>query len=182
MTRALSRIALGMQECLYIGNLSSRRDWGHARDYVRAMYLINQQDEPDDYVIATGVTTSIRDFIRLSAGEIGLEISFRGEGSEETGTLTAVDEKVYAEKTNVDAGAIRQRIGSEVVKVNPRYFRPTEVDMLIGDATKARERLGWEPEYDLAGLVREMMASDVKLMRRDDHLRSGGFRVMNYFE
>ena len=122
--RALSRIALGMQECLYIGNLSSRRDWGHAREYVRAMYLINQQDEPDDYVIATGVTTSIRDFIRMSAGEIGLEISFRGEGSEETGTLTAVDEKVYA----------------------------------------------------------EMMALDVKLMRRDDHLRSGGYRVMNYFE
>lgn len=182
VTRALSRIALGMQDSVHMGNLSSKRDWGHAKDYVRAMYLINQQDSPDDYVIATGVTTSIRDFILMAAREIGLEITFRGEGRDEKGVLSSVDKALFEEKVGIDSGAIQQRTGAEIVGVNPRYFRPTEVDLLIGDPSKAREKLGWEPKYDLQGLISDMMTSDVKLMRRDDHLRNGGFRVLNYFE
>jgi GDPmannose 4,6-dehydratase len=184
ITRAISRIALGMQNQLFLGNLSSKRDWGHAKDYVKAMYLILQQDEPDDYVIATGVTTTIRDFIRLACAEIGLEISFTGEGANEKGTITAINEKLFIEKVGERyLGGIKSRMApSTIVSVDPKYFRPTEVDLLIGDPTKSKTKLGWEPEYDLQGLVTDMMQSDVKLMKKDAWLREGGYRTLNYFE
>ncbi len=184
ITRAISRIALGMQEQLFLGNLSSKRDWGHAKDYVKAMYLILQQDQPDDYVIATGVTTTIRDFIKLSCAEIGLEMGFTGEGSEEKGTITAIDEKLFIEKVGERyLGGIKSRMSpSTIVAVDPKYFRPTEVDLLIGDPTKSKTKLGWEPQYDLQGLVTDMMQSDIKLMKKDAWLREGGYKTLNYFE
>jgi GDPmannose 4,6-dehydratase len=182
VTRALSRIALGMQECVYMGNLSSQRDWGHAKDYIRAMYLINQQDEPDDYVIATGVTTSIRDFIKKAGEEIGLEISFKGEGADETGILTGIDEQVYTEKVGPINEQLNSLLQKEIVKVDPKYFRPTEVELLIGDPNKSMQKLGWKPEYDLNGLIADMMQSDIRLFQQDEYLRKGGFRTLNYFE
>lgn len=182
VTRALSRLALGLQECLYMGNLSSQRDWGHALDFVKAMYLIVQQDEPDDYVIATGVTTSIREFIRRSAEEIGLEISFKGEGEHETGTLVGIDERKYNQKVGDMNGLLQKRLNEVIVRVDPAYYRPTEVELLMGDSSKARKKLGWEPEYDLDGLIEDMMASDIKLFKQDEHLQKGGFRTMNYYE
>jgi len=182
ITRAISRIAMGMQDKLYLGNLSASRDWGHAKDFIKAMYLILQQDEPDDYVIATGISTSIRDFVKMAAEEIGIEISFKGEGSNEKGSITAIDEKIFVEK--VGEAYLPGIKGMEqcCVEVDPEYFRPTEVDSLIGDAGKARKKLGWEPEYDLAGLIREMMASDIKLMKKDALLKDGGYETLNYFE
>ncbi|MDP2113595.1 MAG: GDP-mannose 4,6-dehydratase, partial [Bacteroidota bacterium] len=184
ITRAISRIVLGMQDQLFLGNLSSKRDWGHAKDYVKAMYLILQQDQPDDYVIATGVTTTIRDFIKLSCSEIGLEMSFTGEGADEKGTITAIDERLFIEKVGERyLGGIKSRMASStIVAVDPKYFRPTEVDLLIGDPTKSKTKLGWEPQYDLQGLVTDMMRSDIKLMKKDAWLREGGYRTMNYFE
>ena len=184
ITRAISRIALGMQEQLFLGNLSSKRDWGHAKDYIRAMYLILQQDQPDDYVIATGITTTIRDFIKLSCAEIGLEMSFSGEGAEEKGSITAIDEKRFIEKVGERyLGGIKSRTAPHtIVAVDPKYFRPTEVDLLIGDPSKSKSKLGWEPKYDLNGLVEDMMQSDIKLMKKDAWLREGGYRTLNYFE
>ena len=185
VTRALSRIAMGVQQKMYMGNLSGKRDWGHAKDYVRAMYLILQQDEPTDYVIATGVTTTIRDFIRNAAAEIGLEIAFRGEGVKETGHVVAVDSNIFAERVGEEfLDGMKEKVKSEsdIVGVDPAYFRPTEVDLLIGDATKARTRLGWEPRYDLAGLITDMMEGDVKLVKKEVYLKRGGFYTPNYFE
>lgn len=195
VTRAVSRIALGMQEKVFLGNLSSKRDWGHAKDYIKGMYLILQQDEPDDYVLATGVTTSIREFIRMALAEIGLEITFKGTGTDEKGFLVGIDEKIFIEKVGEKhLENIKSKIASSlsrsvspssnhsVVEVDPRYFRPTEVDLLIGDPTKAHEKLGWKPEYDLKGLVEDMMQSDIQLMKKEAYLRDGGFRTMNYFE
>ena len=185
VTRALSRVALGMQDKFYMGNLSSQRDWGHAKDYIKAMYLILQQPAPSDYVIATGITTAIRDFITMAAKEIGLTIEFKGEGVNEKGYITAVDTSVFSEKVGEKyLSAIRERIANnpEVVNVDPQYFRPTEVDLLIGDPTKSQTVLGWKPEYDLKGLIEDMMRSDIKLFKRDAYLKEGGFTVMNYFE
>jgi GDPmannose 4,6-dehydratase len=185
ITRALARIVLGIQENLFMGNLSSKRDWGHAKDYVKAMYLVLQQEKPDDYVIATGVTTEVRDFIRKSFAFIGVEISFSGEKEEETGTITSIDDGLFIEKVgkkHLNLFKIRKRNNPIVVKVDPRYYRPTEVDLLIGDSTKARERLGWTPEYDLDGLISDMVSSDLLLMKRESYLREGGFRIFNYFE
>ncbi|MDR1356989.1 MAG: GDP-mannose 4,6-dehydratase [Tannerellaceae bacterium] len=183
VTRAISRIALGMQKKMYMGNLSAKRDWGHAKDYVRAMYAILQQDEPSDYVIATGVTTTIRDFIRMSFEAIGVGITFRGEGIDETAVLTSIDEQLFAEKAGEDyLEALRKRIGEDVVGVDPNYFRPTEVELLIGDATKARTRLGWEPEYSLSALIEDMLHNDLKLMKKDSYLKKGGYTILNYFE
>ena len=185
VTRALSRVALGMQDKFYMGNLSSQRDWGHAKDYIKAMYLILQQPAPSDYVIATGITTAIRDFITMAAKEIGLTIEFKGEGVDEKGYITAVDTSVFSEKVGEKyLSAIRERITNnpEVVNVDPQYFRPTEVDLLIGDPTKSQTVLGWKPEYDLKGLIEDMMRSDIKLFKRDAYLKEGGFTVMNYFE
>ena len=185
VTRALSRIAMGVQERLYVGNLSGKRDWGHAKDYIKAMYLIVQQDEPSDYVIATGVTTTIRDFIRKAAAEIGLEIVFKGEGIEEKGYIITVDTKTFSEKVGSEfLGGIEEkmRAGKNIVGVDEAYFRPTEVDLLIGDATKARTRLGWEPRFDLAGLITDMMEGDIKQVKKEVHLKGGGFYTPNYFE
>jgi GDPmannose 4,6-dehydratase len=173
-----------MQDQLFLGNLSSKRDWGHAKDYIKAMYLILQQDEPDDYVIATGITTTIRDFIKLSCAEIGLEIGFTGEGANEKGMITAIDEKLFTEKVGERyLGGIKSRMAPyTIVAVDPKYFRPTEVDLLIGDPRKSKEKLGWEPQYDLNGLIQDMMQSDIKLMKKDAWLREGGYRTLNYFE
>ena len=171
ITRAVSRIALGMQDTVYLGNMNAKRDWGHAKDYIKAMWLILQQDEPDDYVIATGVTTTVRDFVRFAFAEVGVEIEFKGEGVDEVG--------VVKKCSNVD---FQIEVGKEVVKVDPAYFRPTEVDLLIGDPTKSKTKLGWEPEYDLPALVKDMMQSDIDLMKREKYLLEGGHRVMNYFE
>ena len=185
VTRALSRVALGMQDKFYMGNLSSQRDWGHAKDYIKAMYLILQQPAPSDYIIATGITTAIRDFITMAAKEIGLTIEFKGEDVNEKGYITAVDASVFSEKVGEKyLSAIRERIANnpEVVNVDPQYFRPTEVDLLIGDPTKSQTVLGWKPEYDLKGLIEDMMRSDIKLFKRDAYLKEGGFTVMNYFE
>jgi GDPmannose 4,6-dehydratase len=183
VTRALSRIALGIQKEVYMGNLSSKRDWGHAKDYIKAMYLILQQDQPDDYVIATGVTTTIRDFISKSFNEIGVQIEFKGEGANETGEIVAVDKDIFSEKIGeLYLAAIQNRIGEKVVKVDPKYFRPTEVELLIGDATKSRTKLGWIPEYTLDALIEDMMTSDIKTMKKEAYLRDGGYRILNYFE
>lgn len=185
VTRALSRIALGIQESIFLGNLSSRRDWGHAKDYVRAMYLILQQEQPDDYVIATGVTTTIRDFIKMSGEEIGLEITFNGEGAAEKGIFTAVNNKLFEEKVGEKyLSHIYEMIKNRtsIVKVDPQYFRPTEVDLLIGDNTKAKTKLGWEPRYDLKGLIEDMMQSDIKLMKKEVWIKEGGYSNFNYFE
>ena len=185
ITRAISRIALGMTDQVFLGNLSSKRDWGHAKDYVRAMYLILQQDQPDDYVIATGITTTIRDFLKMAAGEVGLEITFKGKGPDEKGYLTAIDEKLFSERVGGKYVAdIKKRIidSPHVVGVDPAYFRPTEVDLLIGDPSKSNTKLGWIPEYNLEGLVQDMMRSDVKLMKKEAWLKDGGYRILNYFE
>lgn len=186
ITRAISRIALGMQDKLFLGNLSAKRDWGHAKDYIKAMYLILQQEKADDYVIATGITTTIRDFIKMAVNEIGLEITFRGEGSDEKGYFTAVDEALFAEKVGAQyLEGIKARITPDIqpiVAVDPAYFRPTEVELLIGDPTKSKTVLGWEPRYDLNGLIKDMMQSDIKLMQKDALLQEGGYRTLNYFE
>ncbi len=171
ITRAVSRISLGMQEMLYLGNMNSKRDWGHAKDYIKAMWLVLQQDTPDDYVIATGVTTTVRDFVRFAFNEVGIEIEFKGEGIDEVGVVKKCNNSDY-----------QVEVGKVVVKVDPAYFRPTEVELLIGDPTKAKEKLGWEPEYDLPALVKDMMDSDIDLMKREKYLKDGGHRVMNYFE
>lgn len=183
VTRAASRIALGIQDRLYMGNLSAQRDWGHAKDYVKAMYLVLQQDKPDDYVIATGITTTIRDFIRMAFAEIGMEIVFKGEGVDETGVLNSIEEKMFCDKVDECSYAkLKKRIGEAIVGVDSQYFRPTEVELLIGDATKAKERLGWAPRYTLSALIEEMMLSDLQLMKKESYLREKGYKIPNYFE
>lgn len=183
VTRAVSRIALGMQENLFMGNLSSKRDWGHAKDYIKAMYLILQQDQADDYVIATGQTTTIRDFITMSFEEIGLNIEFKNKGVDETAILREVNEKTFKERVGDSyLEGITRRIGKLLVGVDPQYFRPTEVELLIGDASKAKKQLGWEPKYDLKALVSDMISSDLKLMKKESFLKSGGYEILNYFE
>jgi GDPmannose 4,6-dehydratase len=179
ITRAAARIALGLQEKLYLGNMNSKRDWGHAKDYIEAMYLILQQQTAEDFVIATGQTTEIRDFVRMAFSELGLGIEFTGEGINEKGVLGYID-KSKAEELGLDFQNLQT--GKEIVAVDPRYFRPTEVDLLLGDATKAKEKLGWTPKYKLTDLVQDMVASDLKLMKKEDYLRKGGFYTRNYFE
>jgi GDPmannose 4,6-dehydratase len=171
ITRATSRIALGLQDKFYLGNLDAKRDWGHAKDYVRMMWMILQADEAEDWVIATGKTTPVREFVRMSFAEVGIELEFIGEG---------VDEKAVVKACNNSEFQIE--IGKEVLAVDPKYFRPTEVDLLIGDPTKARTKLGWECKYDLAALVKDMMQSDLKLMQKDQFLKENGYTTLNYFE
>ena len=165
ITMATAAIALGKQEVLYLGNLNAERDWGHAKDYVEAMWRILQQDQPEDYVIATGVTTSIRDFVRLSFAEVGITLKFEGEAENEVGIVESIDEKIYEAVTgstlNIQPSIL---LGKTVVSIDPRYYRPTEVDVLIGDPTKSKTKLGWKPEYDLVGLVKDMVTSDVKII------------------
>ncbi|WP_231458843.1 MULTISPECIES: GDP-mannose 4,6-dehydratase [unclassified Pedobacter] len=171
ITRATAKIALGLQDKLFLGNLDALRDWGHAKDYVEAMWLILQQETPEDYVIATGVTTSVRDFVKMSFKQVGIGLEFRGEG---------VEEKAYvASCSNLD---YQLEIGKEVVAVDPKYFRPTEVDLLIGDPTKSKTKLGWKPQYDLAGLVEDMMTSDVEHFKKELLLKAAGYSVKNQFE
>jgi len=183
VTRAISRIALGIQNEVFMGNLSSKRDWGHAKDYVKAMYLILQQDEPDDYVIATGVTTTIRDFISKSFDKTGIIVEFCGNGVNETGKIAGIRTDAFVEKVGeAYLKKIQSRIGEDVVKVDPQYFRPTEVELLIGDATKARTKLSWAPQYDLDALIQDMMQSDVKEMKKEAYVKDAGYRILNYFE
>ena len=171
ITRATSRIALGLQDKFYLGNLDAQRDWGHAKDYVRMMWMILQADEAEDWVIATGKTTTVRDFVRMSFLEVGIDLEFKGEG---------VNEKGFVKTCNLEE--FQLPIGKEVLNIDPRYFRPTEVDLLIGDASKANNKLGWFPEYDLKGLVKDMMQSDIKLMKKQQYLEKGGYKTLNYFE
>jgi GDPmannose 4,6-dehydratase len=156
ITRAVSKIALGLQDKFYLGNFEAQRDWGHAKDYVRMMWMILQAEQPEDWVIATGVTTKVRDFVRLAFGEVGIELEFKGEGINEKAYVTACNHKDF-----------QVAIGKEVLSVDPTYFRPTEVDLLIGDPSKAKNKLGWVPEHDLASLVKEMMEADVLLMKKE---------------
>lgn len=171
ITRATSKIALGLQEKLFLGNLDARRDWGHAKDYVEAMWLILQQDQPEDFVIATGVTTTVRDFVKMSFAEVGIELQFIGEGTEERAVVAACHHKDYI-----------LPIGKEVVAVDANYFRPTEVELLIGDPTKSKEKLGWVPKYDLLALVKEMMAADLTIFKKEIMLKDAGFSVRNQYE
>ena len=183
ITRATARIVLGLQDKVYMGNMSSKRDWGHAKDYIKAMYLILQQDNPDDYVISTGITTTIRDFIIMSFAEAGVTVEFRGKDIDEQGFISAIDENVFSQKVGAEyVDSFRKRIGDSVVGIDPSYFRPTEVELLVGDSTKARQKLGWAPEYDLKRLCEEMVASDLTLMKKENYLKEGGYRILNYFE
>jgi GDPmannose 4,6-dehydratase len=185
ITRAVAKIALGLQSDLFMGNLDAQRDWGHAKDYVEAMWRILQQDTAEDYVIATGVTTRVRDFIKMAFNEVGLVLKFNGEGVDEVGVLESVDTEKYqsALGKNFATKDIKlPEIGSIIVKVDPAYFRPTEVDLLIGDPTKSKTKLGWEPKYDLKMLVEEMVSSDVKLFQRDIHLAEGGHKILRQAE
>ena len=171
ITRAVARIALGLQDKFYLGNLDAKRDWGHAKDYVRMMWMILQADEAEDWVIATGKTTTVRDFVKMSFDKVGIELEFIGEGEEEHAIIKKCNDPNYQLKQ-----------GQEVLKVDPRYFRPTEVELLIGDASKAKEKLGWECQYELSDLVKEMMASDLELMQKEQFLKENGYKTMNYFE
>jgi GDPmannose 4,6-dehydratase len=171
ITRGVAKIALGMQDKIYLGNLDARRDWGHAKDYVEAMWRILQQDQPEDYVIATGITTPVREFIRMAFAEVGITLEFRGEGVEEKGYVTASENPDF----QVPAG-------KEVVAVDPKYFRPTEVDLLIGDPTKAMTKLDWQPKYDLPMLVKDMVESDVELFKKEKLLKDSGFIVNDAHE
>ena len=171
ITRAVSRIALGFQDKFYLGNLDSKRDWGHAKDYVRMMWMILQAEEAEDWVIATGTTTTIRDFVRMAFSHVGVVLEFSGAGVDEVARVVKCDNPKY-----------QLSPGKEVLSIDPKYFRPTEVDLLIGDPSKAKSKLGWEPEIQLPELVEDMMTSDLKLMRKDQYLRDGGYQTLNYFE
>lgn len=171
ITRAVARIVLGIQDKVYLGNLSAQRDWGHAKDYVKAMYLVLQHHKADDFVIATGVTTTIREFLRLSFIKAGVEIEFRGEGDQEKALIKSFIKEYASLKT-----------GQVVAAIDPNYFRPTEVDLLIGDPSKAMKELNWTPEYDLNGLIDEMITSDLKLMKKEKYLKDGGYEIMSYNE
>ncbi len=186
VTRAVSRIAFGMQDVLWLGNLSARRDWGHAKDYVEAMHLILQHDEPTDYVIATGKTTEIRELVRLTFAEAGIELEFKGHGLEETGIIANIQKTEFQFGSSAinDTISINNhlKVGQVLVRIDPRYHRPTEVDLLIGDASKAKKLLNWEPKYSFADLIKEMVASDLKLMQKEKFLKDAGFRTMNFHE
>jgi GDPmannose 4,6-dehydratase len=171
ITRAVAKIGMGLQDKLYLGNLDAQRDWGHAKDYVEAMWLILQQSEPEDYVIATGITTRVREFVKMSFRELGIELEFKGEGVQEKGYVISCSNAEY-----------QVEIGKEVVAVDPRYFRPTEVELLIGDPTKAMTKLGWKPKYNLEALVKDMVQADLRLTKKDKYLQQGDFKILNYFE
>ncbi|MFD0750813.1 GDP-mannose 4,6-dehydratase [Mucilaginibacter calamicampi] len=171
ITRATAKIAMGLQNKLYLGNLDAKRDWGHAKDYVEAMYLILQQDQPEDYVIATGITTTVRDFVRLAFNEVGITLEFKGEGVAEKGYVVSCSNPSY----NVEAG-------TEIVAIDPKYYRPTEVELLIGDPSKAEKKLNWKPKYRLNELVKEMVAADLQLFQKEKLLRDSGYSIKNQYE
>lgn len=185
ITRAVAKIAMGLQSDLYMGNLDAQRDWGHAKDYVEAMWRILQQDVAEDYVIATGITTRVRDFIKMAFNEVGFVLRFEGEGVNEIGVLESIDQARYQAALGKDFSASEfsvPAIGATIVKVDPSYFRPTEVDLLIGDPTKSKTKLGWTPKYDLKMLVEEMVACDVTLFQKDIHLVKGGHKILRQAE
>lgn len=171
ISRAAAKIALGLQECLYLGNLDAKRDWGHAKDYVQAMWLMLQQDKAEDYVIATGVTTSVRDLVVMAFDKAGIQLEFQGTGQEEIGVVTDV--------SNPDVDVTK---GSVVLRVDPNYYRPTEVDILVGDASKCRQQLNWEPKHSLKELVEEMVESDLAMFKKDQYLKDGGFDILKEHE
>lgn len=171
ITRAVSKMALGLQNICFMGNLDSKRDWGHAKDYVKGMWLMLQQDVAEDFVLATGTTTTIRDFLIMAFKEVGIELGFKGDGVDEIGYVKSISSPEYA-----------FNIGQEVIKIDPKYFRPTEVDLLIGDPTKAKQKLGWEPEYDLISLVKEMVQNDLLLFKKDKYLLEGGHDILKQAE
>jgi GDPmannose 4,6-dehydratase len=179
ITRAAAKIALGLQNCLYVGNLSAQRDWGHAKDYVEAMWLMLQQQVPEDFVIATGITTTVRDFIKMAFTELGIEVEFSGKDQYERGVIIDVDQE-RANELGLNTDNLH--MGQTIVKVDTKYYRPTEVELLIGDATKAQQKLGWVPKYNLEALVADMVQSDLQLVKKDEHLKKGGFKTLNYFE
>lgn len=180
ITRAVAKIALGLQTDLYMGNLDARRDWGHAKDYVEAMWRILQQDVPEDFVIATGVTTKVRDFVKMAFAHVGFNMRFEGEGIDEVGILEAINENFT--KNGLEHDKLKVKVGDVLVKIDPAYFRPTEVDLLIGDPSKAQKKLGWTPKYNLAMLVEDMMASDLRLFKKDLHLLQAGHTILNQVE
>jgi len=171
ITRAVAKIALGLQDKLYLGNLDAQRDWGHAKDYIEAMWLILQQETPEDFVIATGITTRVREFVRMAFAELGIEVVFKGEGAREKGYVVKCSDPAYQVEE-----------GTEVVVVDPKYFRPTEVELLIGDPTKANTKLKWKPKYDLAMLVKEMVTADVDHFQKEKLLKDNGYLIKNHFE
>ena len=170
ITRAVAQMALGLESCLFMGNIDAKRDWGHAKDYVDAMWRILQQDVAEDYVIATGITTSVRDFIRMAFEEVGVELEFKGEGVNEQGIVKSTDGKHAFQE------------GQVILKIDPRYFRPTEVDLLIGDPSKANEKLGWKPKYTLKEMIIEMVAADLQEFQQKKILKESGFEVNNQYE
>ena len=171
ITRATARIALGLQDKIFLGNLDAKRDWGHAKDYVRVIWMILQADQPEDWVIASGKTTTVRDFVRLAFKEVGIELEFKGIGVDEKATVVKCNNPLFQLET-----------GKEILSIDPAYFRPTEVDLLIGDPSKAKNKLGWLPEHDLASLVKDMMQSDVKLMQKEQYLKAGGYHSSKNLE
>ena len=177
ITRAIARIALGLQDCLYLGNLSALRDWGHARDYVQMQWLMLQQDQPEDFVIATGVQYSVRQFVEFAAAELGIGLRWEGQGADEVGYVDSV-----SDGPATDGRAAQLKPGQAIVRVDPRYFRPTEVETLLGDASKAREKLGWTPATTLAELVKEMVTADYTAARRDALVKMAGFQAYDYHE
>ncbi len=179
ITRAASKIALGLQDKLYLGNLNSKRDWGHAKDYIEAMYLMLQQDKAEDFVIATGKTTEIREFAKMAFNYLGIQLAFEGSNENEKGFIASID-TARAETLGLNLAALT--IGKEIINVDPKYFRPTEVDLLIGDAQKAKDKLGWVAKHSLQDLVADMMQSDLRLMKKDEYLKKGGFTTLSYFE
>ncbi len=171
ITRATARIACGLQDKLYIGNLDAKRDWGHAKDYVEMMWMILQTDTPEDWVIATGKSTSVRDFVKMSFAEVGIELEFDGSGANEKAYVLACNNYNY-----------QLPIGKEVLSIDPKYFRPTEVDLLIGDPSKAKNKLGWVAKHSLKDLITDMMHNDLKLMKEEQYLKEGGYKTLNHFE
>ena len=180
ITRAVANIALNLQHKLFLGNLDAERDWGHAKDYIKAMWLILQQSEPDDFVIATGITTSIREFSKMAFQVVGITLGFKGKGINETGFIVAIDSAAFYK--NVGINPLHLKEGMEIIKVDPFYFRPTEVDILTGNALKAQEKLGWRPKYTLKEMIIEMVHSDIHLMKKEQYLNKGGFNTTPQIE
>jgi GDPmannose 4,6-dehydratase len=182
ITRAVAKIALGLQSQMFMGNLDAKRDWGHAKDYVEGMWRILQQDVPEDFVLATGITTKVRDFIRMAFAQVGIQIKFEGKDEDEIGKLDRLDTAVFEAKTGLSAKDFSLKPGHTLVSIDPEYYRPTEVELLIGDATKAKEKLGWVPHYDLDGLIKEMVSSDVETFQKDLQLKNSGYKILNQAE
>jgi GDPmannose 4,6-dehydratase len=182
ITRAVAKISLGLQDQMFMGNLDAKRDWGHAKDYVEGMWRILQQEIPEDFVLATGITTKVRDFIKMSFAEVGIKIAFEGKDEKEIGRFNGFDKDTFESATGLSVKEATLKEGDVLVSIDPEYFRPTEVDLLIGDASKAKEKLGWVPKYDLNGLVKEMVASDVNIFRKDLELKKSGYTILNQAE